>query len=101
MAMSSPYANNVGRAGGAFKGRAAQPGLVPALRFAKQLICGAAMGRRAGFMRLDAGDFGAKPGDSLVELFDGHGVEVFLAELDDRLAGLEVVFLVTCHATNR
>jgi len=63
--MSSPYADNVGRAGGAIKGRAAQPGHIPALRFAKQFICDAAMGRRAGPVRLDPCDFGAKPGHSL------------------------------------
>lgn len=52
------------------------------------------MGCHAGLVALDPGDFGAKPGDTLVEFLDGQGVEVFMAELDDRLAGLEIILLV-------
>lgn len=52
-----------------------------------------------GFMGLDPGNLGTKPGDSLVQFFDGQGVEVFLAELDDRLAGLKIILLV--HGTQR
>ena len=47
---------------------------------------------------LDPVDFGLEPSDPLVELLDRQRVEVLLAELDDRLAGLEVVLLV--HATS-
>lgn len=45
-------------------------------------------------MRLDSRDLRAKAGDPLIKLLDRHRVEVFLAEIDDRLAGLEVIFLV-------
>ena len=57
------------------------------------------MGRSAGLVSLDSRDLGAEPGDSLVELFDGQGIEVFLAEIDDRLAGLEIILLV--HGSQR
>jgi len=52
-----------------------------------------------GFMSLDPGNLRAKPGDSLVQFIDGHWVEIFLAELHDRLAGLEIILLV--HGTQR
>ena len=57
------------------------------------------MGACRGLVRLDAGDLGLQPRDPLIEFLDRERVEVFLAELDDRLAGLEVVFLVHWLAT--
>lgn len=59
------------------------------------------MRRHPRLVRRDPRDLGLEPGDALVELFERQRVEVFLAELDDRLAGLEIVFLVHLASVDR
>ena len=63
----------------------------------EQLIGRAPMGGNPGLVRFDPVDLGSQPGDTLIQFLDRQWVEVFLAELDDRLAGLEVILLVHCR----
>ena len=49
----------------------------------------------------DAGDLGLQGLDPRLQLLDRHGVEVLLAKLDQRIAGLAREEVIEVHPRNR
>src|SRR4051812_29417831 len=93
--------NNVIRSGSAIKGTGSgcpqiiAPGRCsPAERGAQALVLleklfgGGTVGLGALHVRLDAGDLGLQSFDPLVQLVDGHRIEVLPGESDERVVGL-------------
>jgi hypothetical protein len=70
-------------------------------RLLEQLFGGRAVGLGALHMGFDAGDLGSEPFDALLQLLDREGIEVLLAERDQRIIRLAWEKVVQIHDPKR